>query len=150
MAEKSEAGTVFLPLTAQTERWRPTLRIARSASYDEVITKLRRMPQQVAENWDSYGGHAVPPAACERALTFITTLLAHLDEHPPAPEVGPVPEGGAVLRWRTEDHDIELTFLAKGGEYVVRERRSGDVVEEGEIGRPESLLRDVVKEYVTR
>jgi hypothetical protein len=41
-----------------------------------------------------------------------------------------------------------MSSLAADGEWVVRKRETGDLVDEGEIGRPESLLRDVVKEYV--
>lgn len=152
MAERSEAGALYVPLTAQTGRLRASTPVPRAAAYDQVIAKLRRLPEQAKEDWDSYGGHSVPPAACQQALNFITALLAHLDldEHPPAPELGPVPEGGVVLRWMTPNYEVELTFLAESGEYTVRERGTADVVAEGEIGRPESLLRDVIKAYVAR
>lgn len=144
MAQRSEAGAVYVPL----HQWSRATRIPRAAAYDQVISKLQRLPQQLGENWDSYGGHPVPATASQRALAFITALLAHLEDHPPAPEVGPAPAGGVILRWITAEHEVELEFLAAAGEYTIRERRSGEVVDEGEIGRPESLLRDVIKEYV--
>jgi hypothetical protein len=104
---------------------------------------------QIPEGWDSYGGHAVSPGARQQALMFITSLLAHVDreQQPPAPEVGPIAEGGVLLRWLTAEREIELAFFASGGEYTVRDRKTGNVIDEGEIGRPESLLRDVFKEH---
>jgi hypothetical protein len=108
MAERSQAGAVYVPLTAQAGRWlRSGDRVPRPPTYDELLTRLRRLPTQVISNWDSYGGRQVPQEACDRVVAFITTLLAHLEDHPPAPEVGPVPEGGVILRWRTHDYDVE-------------------------------------------
>lgn len=145
MADRSEAGALFVLLPATGVRsWQ--VRVPRSLAYDHVFSKIRRLG--VGDDWDSYGGRSIPEAARHRALTFVTTLLAHLDEHPPAPDVGPVPDGGLLFRWLTDDHEVEIVFLADGGEYAVRDRRTGELIDEGEVGRPESLLRDVIREYI--
>ena len=149
MAERSEAGALYVPLTSDPSMQQA--RIPRTAEYDETIHKLRRL-SEIPEGWDSYGGRAVPTGARQQALRFIASLLTHVDrdEQPRAPAVGPIADGGVLLRWLTDDSEIELAFFESGGEYIVRQRETGEVIDEGAIGRPESLLRDVFREYLAR
>lgn len=147
MTARSEAAALYVPLSGAAQFLRT--RVPRTPAYDQAIAKIHHLAE-VPQGWDSYGGDAVSAAARQQALTFITSLLAHVDpeKQPPAPEVGPTVEGGVLLRWLTGDREIELVFLATGGDYTVRERSTGDVVDEGEIGSPESILRDVVRAHV--
>lgn len=103
---------------------------------------------KLKKGWDSYGGAPIPKEAQRRAVAFLGTLLTHIDRRVPPPTVGPSASGGVVLRWVTESYDVILTFLASGGEYSVVDRARDAVVVEGQVGRPETLIRDVVKPFL--
>ena len=104
----------------------------------EALEKLRT-------GWDSYAAPAISPQARQRAAGFVSMLVTHLDRQVTAPSVGPIPTGGVMLKWVTEKHEVEITFLPEGGEYSVVDRGADRIIAEGVIGRSEGVLRDVVQ-----
>lgn len=123
--------------------------VCKHPAHERVIAAIDELAN-LKPGWDSYDAAPIEEAARGRAIAFITTLLTHLDCDVPAPTVGPSPDGGVVLRWLTSDFDIMVTFFAQGGEYSVVRRDSDELIDTGNIGRPESLVRDVISQYVVR
>ncbi len=121
--------------------------IPRDAQYSKVFDQVHALGQ-LQEGWNSYRGAPIGEEARRRAVAFLATVLTHLDEPVPAPSVGPSPDGGVVFRWDTGDYEVEIVFLREGGEYSVARRGREDLLEEGAIGRPESIVRDLIKKYV--
>lgn len=64
----------------------------------------------------------------------------------PPPDVGASPNGGVVLRWLTEDREVEIHFFASGGDYSVTRRKDGATME-GELAHLDPL-NDVVDAHV--
>ena len=123
--------------------------VPRDEHYDAVIRAIRDLAA-LQPGWDSYRGAPVGEEARRRALAFVTTLLTHLDAPVPPPVVGPSPDGGVVLRWVSGDHEVVIIFFGDGGEYSVAHRGCDEILEEGRVGRPESLVQNVIVRYVAR
>lgn len=121
--------------------------LPRGPAYDRVIEEVSKM-EELGGGWDSYGAAPISVEARRRAIVFVSTLLTHLDRPVPAPAVGPSPDGGVVFRWVSDKYDVMVTLLADGGEYSVVDLAKNNVIEEGQVGRPESLVRDIIKPYV--
>ncbi len=117
------------------------------AHYEAVLRTIRDL-SALEKGWDSYRGAPVTEEARRRALAFVTTLLTHLDDPVPAPTVGPSPDGGVVFRWVSDEHEVMIVFLSDGGEYSVARPGSDEVLEEGRVGRLESLVQNVISRYV--
>jgi len=118
--------------------------LPRGPAYDRVIEEVNKM-EELGGGWDSYGAAPISVEARRRAIVFVSTLLTHLDRSGSAPTVGPSPDGGVVFRWVSDKYDVIVTLLADGGEYSVVDLAKNNVIEEGQVGRPESLVRDIVK-----
>lgn len=143
--ESTRTDTVY-----QTAVWSSQpASVCRHPAHERTIAAIDELAT-LRPGWDSYAAAPIEEAARRRAIAFVTTLLTHLDCEVPVPTVGPSPDGGVVLRWLTSDLDIMVTFLAQGGEYSVVHRDRKELIETGSIGRPESLVRDVISQYVVR
>lgn len=90
--------------------------VAPSASEAAVMDRLAEL-SRLPINWDSYGG--VPPTetAVNVAYQFVTTAAwlsgdgSRLDE--PA-EISPVPDGGLLLAWSSDTHEVQLRVRLDG------------------------------------
>jgi len=141
------------PGQAVIQRKPPLRRPIRPTDSDEAYERVLRdigSLSTLPEGWDSYKGAPISKEAQNRATAFIITLLTHLDWRVPPPTVGPSPTGGVVLRWISSRYDVMLNFLPEGGEYSVVDLQVNEVLDEGLIGRPESVIRDVINRFLPK
>lgn len=113
--------------------------------FQRALNEIRAL-DALTEGWDSYGAPAIAPEARSRACAFITMLATRLGDRVSPPVIGPTPGGGVMLRWDDDRREVEVAFLRTGGGYSIVDRQSGEV-QEGEVGRPEGVLR-AVQQYV--
>lgn len=113
--------------------------------HEAVIAEIRGLAD-LAPGWNSYSAGRIDGIARSRAERFIRSL-ADLGRPVPDPSVAPTPDGGVALRWRVGPREIQITFLSRGGEYMVAEVSSPEVIREGSVDRVD-LLKDVVGQYV--
>ncbi len=61
----------------------------------------------LAENWDSYGGHPVDPDVARFAYRLIGELLGPAQ---PLPALIPTSQGGLSLEWHAIDFDVQVNI----------------------------------------
>ena len=118
-----------------------------SPDYERAMNMIKKL-ERLTPGWDSYDAVGISPQTRQRAIEFLK-LLARMRASVPAPIVGPSPDGGVSLQWRTKEYEVEIVVLPKGEEYLVAERGSDRYVAEGSELRPEELARDIVTKYIS-
>jgi len=114
-------------------------------SYGHVLDEISDL-SNLQPGWNGYRAGEISKDAQKRAADFVQ-LLTNIPGHVPAPSVVPTSNGGVALRWLTADREVEIIFLADGGEYTVGKRGSEDVLDSGGLGRVD-LLKQVVAEHL--
>jgi hypothetical protein len=98
--------------------------------------------------WDSHGSLPVSAEARRKAADLLMTLF-RAGSRAPIPVVGPTPDGGVVLQWRGKPFEVEIIFLASGGEYSVFDRDSEKfLADEHHLPSPELLVKDIFPKYL--
>ena len=64
-------------------------------------TNRRILGLQRKENWNGFGGHAIPLHVCEAVISLLD--LVALDHLPAPTSLGPSPRGAIGLEWRQDD-----------------------------------------------
>lgn len=113
--------------------------------YGHVVDEIRNLTD-LDRGWNTYAAGRIHEDAQRRAIDFVGRLT-ELTHRVPAPAVVPTPNGGVSLHWLTSDRDVEVIFLATGGEYSIAERGSADIIDAGPITQVD-LLKDVVRDHV--
>ena len=113
--------------------------------YAQVIEEVRKLTE-LDRGWNTYRAGRITDEAQQQAIAFLG-LLPGLPGPIPPPSVAPTPNGGVALQWLAGDREVEIIFLAKGGEYSVAQRGKDDVLAAGSIGEVD-LLKDIVREHV--
>lgn len=112
--------------------------------YQEVIRDILALGHRPA-GWNSYRA----PKIAEQVQLRAIELVARFDDlgsaSVPPPDVGASPVGGVVLRWLTDEGEVEIHFTTSGGEYSVT-RKDGQVIE-GDLGHLDPL-KDIVNSHV--
>ena len=70
----------------------PNVRDRRTAEMEKTFRRFEALP----ENWDSYGGAAISPAAIETARWILTAVI---DRNLPEPWIAPGGDGGIGMQW---------------------------------------------------
>lgn len=109
-----------------------------------VITELVQLGER-KRGWDSYDGAEVD----REALLVAIGVVNRLEDvgRVPEPEVGSLADGRVLLRWLTDDREVEMLFQQHGGTFVVRRRDNDVIVEEKSLGRVD-VLKDVIAAHV--
>ncbi len=101
--------------------------------------------KELQPNWDSYGAPVIDLAAREDAKGFLHSVEKTIGPEHADPFVGPTPEGGVVLIWRTSDQrKVEVFFSSEGARFVVLQHRK--LLAKGRI-TPDSASA-FIKQYV--
>ena len=134
--KNTESGQVFNRAISLRRR------IASPQRFERALDEIRTL-ETLREGWDSYNAPAIAPEVRSRACAFMTMLATHLGSRVSLPVIGPTPAGGVMLRWDDSNREVEVTFLRTGGEYSIVDGETGEVVQEGDVGRPEGVLRAI-------
>lgn len=89
-------------------------RLSSPIRYAREIAYLRHLASLVP-GWDGHDAARVAQASIDRAIEFLNELHARYQGLVVPPMVGPLPDGGAVLVWRTEKKEVEINFTDAGG-----------------------------------
>lgn len=110
-----------------------------------VLAEIRGLADLEA-GWNSYSACPIDDRARASAEGFVRSLT-DLGRPVPDPSVAPTPDGGVALSWHVGPREVQITFLPLGGEYVVAEANSPDIIREGRVERV-NLLKDIIGQYV--
>ena len=113
--------------------------------YSHVVQEIKKL-SELDGGWNGYRAGRILPEAQQQAISFVGRF-SDLPVRIPAPSVAPTPNGGVALHWLSADHEVELIFLAAGGEYLVAQRGREDVVDAGAMDHVDPL-KDIVQAYV--
>lgn len=113
--------------------------------YAHVVEEIKNL-SELDGGWNGYRAGRILPAAQQAAIGFVGRF-SDLPIRIPAPSVAPTPNGGVSLHWLSGDREIELIFLAKGGEYLIAQRGQDDVIDAGAMDQVDPL-KDIVQAYV--
>lgn len=115
--------------------------------YQPIIDRLVELGRTRRErNWDSYDASPV----LEQAVLTAINLVNHFEDLGllvPPPAIGVAPDGGVVMRWLTDDREVDLHFESRGGTYSVSRRDVDEILEDGPLGRLDTL-KDIVGGHV--
>jgi hypothetical protein len=79
--------------------------------------------QNLAENWDSYGGKAMNRDLIKQSL-YTLGLIMQADS--PAPSVVPLGDGGIQIEWHRRQQDLEIIFSAdEAPQFYYKNRLTG-------------------------
>jgi len=99
--------------------------------------------QQLSNDWDSYGAHAIKQTLIGKSLDLLALVM---EEKSPAPSVVPLSDGGLQLEWHRRSQDLEIIFsVEKPAQFFYRNRATGEE-DEGSVvntARLTALLRDL-------
>lgn len=115
--------------------------------YHDVVERIRAL-RGLEAGWNSYRAGRIEDVAMRRAIRFIGEL-PNLHRPVPPPSVAPTPNGGVALHWEAGDREVDVIFLARGGEYSVARRKSDEILAEGLVDQVD-LLKDVVGRHVVQ
>jgi hypothetical protein len=109
-----------------------------------AIAELVRLGER-KQGWDSYDGAAVD----REALLTAIGVVNRLDEfgRVPEPEVGALADGRVLLRWLTDDREVEILFRERGGDFLVRRLDNDTIIEEKSLVAID-VLKDVISAHV--
>lgn len=113
--------------------------------YHEIIDDILWLAHR-AVALDTRERRAVALVAQLRAIAFVNHFHA-LDDVVPAPTVLTSTDGGVVLGWELLEHAVEMVYLPAGGAFRVIDRKSSEVLQEGQLDEVDPL-NDVVCVYV--
>lgn len=115
--------------------------------YSETLDQIDKLAD-LDRGWNGYRAGRITDEARIRARSLVE-MLPNLPGPVPAPSVAPTPNGGVQLRWVTASKEIEIIFVAGGGEYSVAARGSDDIIDGGSIHAVDPL-KDIVRDHVVR
>jgi hypothetical protein len=118
--------------------------VASRHPYSKAIDDLIRIGRR-ERGWDSYNASPVDRRALLAAIDLVNRLgdLGAV----PEPEVGALADGSVVLRWATQDMEIDVIFREIGGEYCSRRITDDEVTSSGSLVGLD-VLKDVVAVHV--
>ncbi|MGH7323557.1 MAG: hypothetical protein ACREJ9_02785 [Candidatus Rokuibacteriota bacterium] len=119
----------------------------RDCPYHAVIEEILALAHRAVASGDD-GGRAVALVAQLRAIALVNSFHA-LDTIVPAPAVRTSSTGGVVLRWTVHEQNVEIVFLAAGGQFTVADVQNGELLHGGLLDEVDPL-HDVVSHYVLR
>jgi hypothetical protein len=94
--------------------------------------------QNLADNWDSYGGKAINPDLIRESLD---TLGMVMQPDSPTPSVVPMGDGGLQIEWHRKQQDLEIAFTAEEAPQFFYRNRTTGVLDEGSARETEKLIR---------
>jgi hypothetical protein len=113
--------------------------------YAETLEQIDKLAE-LDRGWNGYRAGRITDEARQRAKSLVE-MLVNLPGTVMAPSVAPTSNGGVQLRWVTPRKEVELIFVAGGGEYSVSARGSDDVIDAGSIHAVDPL-KDIVRDHV--
>jgi hypothetical protein len=132
-----EAGTTFVH------------RLTAPSFYTGVVSQLRQL-SDLRPGWNGHDAAAVESKSVSRAIEFLQLLHGRYQAIVVPPIVGPLPDGGVVLVWRTEKKEVEISFVDRGEniETAVTDRNGERPEEFHERVGLEPLLSDFVPDHL--
>ena len=100
------------------------------------------------DGWDSYGAAPIEQASREQAKRCLSEVQRLLGVTYARPVVGPTPEAGVALVWRSSrGGELDALFSSRGARFVVLGPKRL-VVHQGPITDYQEFAREVVKRFV--
>lgn len=93
--------------------------------------------QNLADNWDTYGGKAINRDLIGQSLVIIGMVM---QPDSPAPSVVPMGDGGLQIEWHRRQQDLEITFTADGAPQFFYRNRATGALDEGAARETEKLI----------
>lgn len=125
------------------------LQVSRPSPYAQVVAQLEQLVA-LASGWDGHDGARVDPESVTRAMDFLNQLHNLYPGLVSPPLVGPLPDGGVALVWRTEKKEVEINFVDRGNtiESAVTDRNDEHPEEFQERVQIDFLLSDIVPDHL--
>ena len=89
------------------------LQVSIPSRYAQAVAQLDQLFGLVP-GWDGHDAAPVERTSVARAKGFLIELHNRYPGIVPPPIVGPLPDGGVALVWRTEKKEVEIDFVDKG------------------------------------
>jgi hypothetical protein len=124
-------------------------RLTSLSPFSRVIAQLHQLGS-LRPGWNGHDAAPVEPKSVHRAIEFLQLLHGRYQGLVTPPIVGPLPDGGAVLVWRTEKKEVEISFVDQGEnvETAITDRRGERPEEFHERVGMDSLLSVFVPEHL--
>lgn len=79
-----------------------------------IQSRVMKIPFDLEENWDSYGGHPIT----QDVINAVTDFWIHIPYNL-TPQVVPTTKGGLQLEWHLKGTDIEIEFYPLKNEVII-------------------------------
>jgi hypothetical protein len=89
------------------------LHVSSPSPYTQVVDQLKQLAL-LAPRWDGHVAARVERGSVARAIGFLNELHNLYQGLVAPPMVGPLPDGGVALVWRTEKKEVEVDFVDNG------------------------------------
>lgn len=109
----TEGVAAFVSTVGLVEGLQLVLRLSSPFPYAREVAHLEQLAS-LAPNWDGHDATRVAGGSIYRAIEFLNQLHVLYPGLVDPPMVGPLPDGGAVLVWRTEKKEVEINFVDEG------------------------------------
>jgi hypothetical protein len=82
---------------------------------DEIVDQIMKIGQlaKLPDNWDSYGGKAIPFEVCEKAAKYLYGAFRELSnelESVEMPFIAPAGDGSIVFEWESDKAELVVVF----------------------------------------
>ncbi len=95
----------------------PSQPAAQQHAADEIVYQIMKLGQlsKLPDNWDSYGGKAIPFDICEKAAKYLYAAFKELSnelESVEMPFIAPAGDGSIVFEWQSDKAELIVVFRA--------------------------------------
>lgn len=127
------------------------LQVSIPSRYAHVVAQLDEL-FRLGPGWDGHDAAPVERTSVARAKGFLIELHNRYQGLVPPPMVGPLPDGGVALVWRTEKKEVEIDFIDNGSviDSAVTDRHGERPEEFQERVGIDSLLSVFVPDHLIR
>ncbi|MCI0616590.1 hypothetical protein L0244_26730 [bacterium] len=93
----------------------PSQPAAQQHAVDEIVYQIMKIGQlsKLPNNWDSYGGKAIPFEVCEKAAKYLYGTFQELSnelELFEMPFIAPAGDGSIVFEWKSDKAELIVVF----------------------------------------
>jgi hypothetical protein len=88
-------------------------RLTAASRYAAVTAQLHQL-LSLRSGWNGHGAASVAPKSVLSAVAFLEKLHDTYQGLVAPPVVGPLPDSGVILVWRTPKKEVEISFVDQG------------------------------------
>jgi len=120
---------------------------------DEIVDQIIKIGQlsKLADNWDSYGGKAIPLKVCKKAANYLYAAFKDLTnelESVAMPFIAPANDGSIVFEWESDKAELIVVFRPDPQlevEYLTVEKANGSEQEKEGVFNSSTAFVQAVK-----